>query len=233
MEVLIADIARKYDEDLMHFTPTAKQRRQFAAKGEAMPDGSFYIRNESDLDNAIKAVGRATPNASESETARRNSVRRHIMARARALKLEAKIPETWNGDGSLKQSAISLDLLDLEMEEFLSHYGVLGMHWGVRRWDNARRAGAPLRHPPSADAAKAAQLQAKVRAGGTRSLSNVEMQQLVTRMNLERQYSSLKPQHISQGRRFVTGAAKTVATALIVKYATQGAEHLIKKAAGG
>ena len=145
MFVTVDPLAREYDA-LIHFTPTVSQRKQFAKQGVAMPGGSFYIRNASDLDNAITAVGRATPNANESETARRNSVRRHIMERARFLKLTSKIPDTWNSDGTLKHSvmqglhpdAVIIDefpefLADLVTDEFLEHFGVKGMKWGVRR----------------------------------------------------------------------------------------------------
>jgi len=87
--------------------PTAAQRRMFAKMKLAMPDGSYYIRNGSvgatDLDNAIKAVGRTT-SASGDDAA--NTVRRHIMTRAGALKLTDKIPDTWNSDGSLKHDAL-------------------------------------------------------------------------------------------------------------------------------
>lgn len=105
-------------------TPTMQERRTMAGSGVAMPDGSFYIRDVGELSDAISAVGRATPNAGESDTARRNAVRRHIMKRARALKRTDMIPDTWNSDGSLKHSQI---------EEFLAHFGVKGMHWGERQ----------------------------------------------------------------------------------------------------
>ena len=40
-------------------TPTTGEKHELARKGHAMPDGSFYIRDIDDLDNAIRAVGRA------------------------------------------------------------------------------------------------------------------------------------------------------------------------------
>ncbi len=224
--MLIADIAQEY-EVLVHFAPTAKQRQQFARSGAAMPDGSFYIRNASDLDNAIRAVGRATPNAGESEEARRNAVRRHIIRRARFLKLSDRIPDTWNPDGSLKQSAMTL--AD-EVEDWLAHYGVLGMKWGVR---NRSRTTSTPRHPVSPDAATALALKGQVRKHGTQSLSNADLQKLVTRLNLERQYSNLNPDQISAGRAFMhkalVDAGKQEATALITQFANAGAKWLIKK----
>lgn len=77
--------------------PTAEQRRQAAGKGQAMPGGRFPIRNRADLENAIRAVGRA-----KGGEAGRAAVRRFIIKRARALGLAELIPDTWNADGSLK-----------------------------------------------------------------------------------------------------------------------------------
>jgi hypothetical protein len=76
---------------------TAEERRRLADRGVAMPDGSFPVRNREDLQNAIRAVGRARPNTE----AERRKVRRHIIRRARAIGAESMIPETWNSDGSL------------------------------------------------------------------------------------------------------------------------------------
>lgn len=77
----------------------AAARRHAAARGWAMQDGSFPIRpldnhGQSDLEKAIRAVGRAGGS--------RNAVRRHIMKRAQALGLTELIPETWNAGGSLR-----------------------------------------------------------------------------------------------------------------------------------
>lgn len=211
-------------------TPTTEDRRKFAKSGVAMPDGSFYIRNAGELSDAISAVGRATPNAGESETARRNSVRRHIMRRARALNLTSMIPDSWNPDGSLKHSAL--------IEDFLAHYGVLGMKWGRRR----RRSASSSSPPMSSEAAKALRLQTRAQTHGSKSLTNAELQQLVTRMNLENQYGRLNPQQVSTGRKvthellrqsggIAGNVAKTTVAAFAAKYAAQGVEHLIKQAA--
>lgn len=81
-------------------TITAEERRTAEEKGEAMPGGRYPIRNRSDLEKAIHAVGRAGGRSgTESERA---AVRRHIIKRARALGAADMIPDTWNSDGSLK-----------------------------------------------------------------------------------------------------------------------------------
>jgi hypothetical protein len=76
----------------------------------------------------------------------------------------------------------------------LTHYGVKGMKWGVTRSDPpASSAPAPQRPklPPSDDVKAAANSQLKIMEGGTHSLSNQELQGLLTRMNLERQYRTM------------------------------------------
>lgn len=80
---------------------SAEERRQLAKKGAAMKDGSFPVRNKADLQNAIRAVGRARPNTKEE----RRKVRRHIIRRARAIGASGMIPDTWNNDGSLKDGS--------------------------------------------------------------------------------------------------------------------------------
>lgn len=79
---------------------SAEERRRLAARGQAMPGGRFPIRNRSDLENAIRAVGRA--GGPDGTAADRNAVRRWIIRRARALGLTDMIPDTWNSDGTLR-----------------------------------------------------------------------------------------------------------------------------------
>lgn len=83
----------------------------------------------------------------------------------------------------------------------LIHYGVKGMKWGVRRSDAelARAGGSggssesrPAPKPKvSADVKAAMAAQRKIAEGGTQTLSNQELQSLLTRMNLERQYRNI------------------------------------------
>lgn len=168
--------------------PTAAQRMTLAKMHIAMPDGSYYVRNADDLTSAIDLAGKAGDKAP--------AVRKHIMARAAALKLSSKIPPTWNPDGTLK-------VTHADVEAFIAHFGVKGMKWGVRRGRSTSSG------PVSDDAAKAHALKTQVKTSGTKSLNNDELQHLVTRMNLEQQYGRLtesSPTHLSNGQKFVKGA---------------------------
>jgi hypothetical protein len=69
-------------------TFSADQRKELAASGAALPDGSFPIENTADLHNAIKAVGRASDP---------DKAKAHIKSRARALGATASLPDEWKG----------------------------------------------------------------------------------------------------------------------------------------
>lgn len=80
---------------------SAEARKRAAKKGEAMPDGSYPIRNTDDLKNAIQSIGRAKDPA---------AVKKHIIKRARALDAEDMIPEGW-----LKKGKAGLEDVEPEL----------------------------------------------------------------------------------------------------------------------
>lgn len=75
---------------------TQADRDGMAKAGQAMSDGSYPIKDEEDLKNAVLAVGRGG--------ADHDAIRQHVMDRAKALELSNLIPENWQADGSLKQT---------------------------------------------------------------------------------------------------------------------------------
>ena len=96
-------MAAKYTDDDLN---------KMLAKGHAIKnangDPSYPIADEEDLDKAIKAVGRG---GSDHDT-----IRKHIIKRAKALGLSAKIPDNWNADGSLKGATAQLAPLELRRQ---------------------------------------------------------------------------------------------------------------------
>jgi hypothetical protein len=85
------------------FSP--EEREELAKEGAAMKDGSYPIRNKSDLKNAIQAFGRAKNKA---------ATQKHIVKRAKALGETELIPEEWNFN------SISVDDLRSRVAEFSS-----------------------------------------------------------------------------------------------------------------
>lgn len=87
------------------------------------------------------------------------------------------------------------------LEEVLEHHGIKGMKWGVRRNKTPSVQLAPSDDHKNAHGARTI---AKT-SGGTHALSNKEIQDVVTRMNLEKQYSQLNPKTnpVKKGQAFV------------------------------
>ncbi|MFI5880801.1 hypothetical protein [Streptomyces sp. NPDC051554] len=91
----------KYDAD---------ELRGMAGNGEAMPDESYPIADRDDLDRAIRAVGRGG--------AEHDAIRRHVIARAKALGASGEIPDTWNADGSLNNGSMTKEMQKMaELDE--------------------------------------------------------------------------------------------------------------------
>jgi hypothetical protein len=89
-----------------------------------------------------------------------------------------------------------------EVDDFLEHYGVKGMQWGVRR----------TRAQLSEDASRARQLKKR----SVSSLSNQELKIVNERRNLEQNYTRLNPGVVRRGEMHAKGviAAVGLATAL-------------------
>jgi len=108
IEAEAAEIAlkRAYSEE---------SRMDLAKRGMALPDGSYPIRDEADLRNAIQAYGRAKD---------KQMAKAHIMKRAMDLGLEDLIPMNWVPEGDKKKAQMEekseeesflADLLEFEM----------------------------------------------------------------------------------------------------------------------
>lgn len=106
--------------------------------------------------------------------------------------------------------------------DYLEHFGVKGMKWGVRKAKSAvssarskHQARKAARHPQSPEAARAHALRKQVKKKGLDSLSNSELQALNNRLNLEANYRNAIKQHpdtlrSKRNRELITAGAKIV-----------------------
>lgn len=131
--------------------------------------------------------------------------------------------------------------------KYLEQHGVKGMRWGVRR----KNIGTPREvvvksnpgrkatarggegHPASEDAKRAVALAQRAKKSSTHSLDNKELQDLVTRLNLEKQYSSLTTSNkssIATGKKFASGVLAGVAKQQVTRLANDAATKHVNAA---
>lgn len=97
-------------------------------------------------------------------------------------------------------------------KQFLYHWGIKGMHWGVRRTpaELGRATEKKSKRQMSEDALFAKQLKKK-KPG---EMSNTELRKFNDRRQLETQYKSLNKGNIAKGAAYVASAAAIMGTAL-------------------
>jgi hypothetical protein len=119
-----------------------------------------------------------------------------------------------------------------DIDEALAHYGVKGMKWGVHRLGGS--SSSSEKPAPHEDALRANTYKTRAKKGGPDALSNAELQALVSRMNLEKQYSSLSPPTGAQktGKfiaELLVNAGKQQAAKLVNDQATKHVARLLAK----
>jgi DNA-binding ferritin-like protein len=93
------------EQGLVAAGPSEAVREELAKSGEALPNGSYPIRNVSDLRKAVRAYGRSKPSD-------RAKVRRHITKRAKALGKAELVPDEWK-NLSASRMELSISLADM------------------------------------------------------------------------------------------------------------------------
>ena len=92
-------------------------------------------------------------------------------------------------------------------DDFLKHYGVLGMKWGKRK---ARSTVSSNKKPKSAAITKPKQTPKPKSKPTQRRLSDAELRAIVNRMRLEREYADLTYRASSRSK--VESVVRTIGT---------------------
>lgn len=99
-----------------------------------------------------------------------------------------------------------MDKVDEAIDNVLIHYGMKGMKWGVvskKVTPSGRKEAKEKRlETASPEAVRARELRAKAKKTGTQSLTNQELNELVSRMELTSRYSQASAKTMNGGQRF-------------------------------
>ena len=191
------------------------KRKELNTKKMSLPDGSYPIRNVSDLKNAIASFGRAKNPA---------LTKKWIIKRAKELDATDLLPEAWNID-YVKQS-------DSDSNADISHFGVLGMKWGFRK----KKPNSVSRKQQKMRANKKTSPDYNesqfVRKRDVKSMSNANLKKAITRMQLEQQYKALtekdKDSVHKMGEQFVNSIISS-GTQLLVNDITKKAKMYMSR----
>lgn len=115
-----------------------------------------------------------------------------------------------------RQLAVSTDVPIKD----LYHYGVLGMKWGVRRYQPYAKG----------EKHKGKFLGKKRSKTDISTLSDAELRQRLNRLQMEKQYSQLTRKEISTGKKFVKDVVGTAAKTTAVAYTSKAIVGVVKKA---
>lgn len=120
-----------------------------------------------------------------------------------------------------------METVDEVLDSILEHHGIRGMKWGVRRRNKGGSSGGgSTPSHVSDDAKKAHDTFATInKHGSTDALSNQELQHLVKRINLEKQYHELIGQSSKKNK------GKKIAGEIVGNFGKQQAIKVLNTAA--
>ena len=113
------------------------------------------------------------------------------------------------------------------MSNELNHYGVKGMHWGVRR-SEAQLSRGKRGKKPSEDKQRKASMRKDVR--NRRTMSTSELKSKIERLKMQKQLKDLTEEELSPGKSFMKRVLSTSGQKVATAVVTGATLYVIKAA---
>lgn len=114
----------------------------------------------------------------------------------------------------------------------ISHHGILGMKWGIRRYQY--KDGT--RTPEGKKRLKAPAKESATHENNSKTLSDEELKQRISRLELEKRYRDLSrdinPKQVSKGKKFVMDVLEKSGSNIASQLTTYAMGTIVNKIAG-
>lgn len=98
----------------------------------------------------------------------------------------------------------------------LSHWGIKGMKWGQRRYQNKDGSLTPAGKKRYDSMSEDARVASSLKQKSVKSMSNAELKKLNERVRLEQEYSRLNPNAVKKGLAVAGGIAAGLGTVVAI-----------------
>ena len=133
------------------------------------------------------------------------------------------------GDFLVHYALGDLDTVE-DLDDFLAHYGIMGMKWGVRNAESSRRTGKPKSNKPRVSSKSSDKKSSKSNRLSdnpkNRRMTDAELKATVARLRLERELSDLRPRELASNNR-VREMLKDVAFDVVKGASTEAGKAIL------
>ena len=115
------------------------------------------------------------------------------------------------------------------MENELYHWGIKGMRWGIRRYQNKDGSLTDLGKKRLKTEDYHEDYNKAHSSKNVKLMSDKELRERINRLQMENQYLQLTKRNVSFVKRILTDASKQILSKYVSRYMTKGADTFIEK----